>query len=534
MKTMKKIAILSSVLLLGLGTSCTDMLMEESKTSITSNWLVTTPDGLDRMVIGLYDRDRKIVTDNDGELFCALMLDYCTDILFFNSGTAADLGRLSGLNPSTRHFGRMWSHYYQIIGKANEVITAAEGMDLDEAVTKKAWGEAKVFRARSYFELYKRFERLYLNTIPTTAGNIERIFRPSGKEALFTLIKKDLDDASGALAWTDEPGRFTKAVAKHIRAQVAMWEDDWTTAIEACEEIFACPDYGMMNNAIDCFTGADLNCRENLYVYQFSANFGGGNSVGGGEVRGHRISLITTSRYQSVKGMDFSAEYGGYGWGRTYPNTYLLGLYDREHDKRSTNMFRYKWYYNDPAKVPAGHKLGDEVVPATPDEYIANLHPMSLKYFDGWTRLETIEASWGFKDIVVYRLAETYLMAAEAYYHRDGGSSPKALEYYNMTWERAGNDRFDAPLTIEILLDEYARELHFEGVRWPLLKRLGMLERVKLHGGDTPAEDPQLKERTDLAQQRANFDIKHYIWPIPQSEIDFMGVNNFPQNEGWL
>ena len=57
-------------------------------------------------------------------------------------------------------------------------------------------------------------------------------------------------------------------------------------------------------------------------------------------------------------------------------------------------------------------------------------------------------------------------MCAEAYYHRDGGSSAKAIEYFNETWERAGNDHFDGPLTIDDLLDEYARECHFEGVRW--------------------------------------------------------------------
>ncbi len=44
-----------------------------------------------------------------------------------------------------------------------------------------------------------------------------------------------------------------------------------------------------------------------------------------------------------------------------------------------------------------------------------------------------------------------------------------------------------------MLLDEYARELHFEGVRWSLLKRLGILgERVRQHGGDLMLEDPYL------------------------------------------
>ena len=538
---MKKIYIIFlSAICLGLISSCAGTLEEESKTNITSNWLKTTPEGLNSMVIGLYDYDRKILRDygegGNGDLFCALMLDYGTDLLVFRGGSAAALARLEGLTASTNYFRFMWSHNYQIIGKANEVIYAAENnMDMENATVRKAWAEAKVFRARSYFELYKRFERLYLNTVPTTIGNLDRVFKPSGKDAIFTVIKDDLDDAIEVLDWTDLPGRWNKAVAKHIRAQVAMWEDDWTTAIDQCEDIFENGTYYMMENAMDCFTGADLNYPENLYVYQYSANIGGGNNVAStGNVSGHRLSLVTTSRYQKVAGMAFSAEYGGYGWGRCYPNTYLLSLYDQEKDTRYQNMYRFEWHYNDPDNVPDGKKLGDRVEPKNAGEYIECLHPMSMKYYDGWTRLDNIELNSAFKDVVLYRLAETYLMCAEAYYHRDGGSSPKAIEYFNETYERAGNDHFDGPLTIDILLDEYARELNFEGVRWSLLKRLRMLERVQIHGGDTAAEDPELTGDDNYARQRANYEPKHYTWPIPQSEIDFMGVENFPQNEGWL
>lgn len=533
---MKKFTIFTSIIIFGsVLSSCTGMLMEESKTSVTSNWLVSTPDGLDRMVIALYDKDRSLVRDGEGDLFASLMMDSSTDLLLYNSGSGAALARLSGLNASKQEFRKVWRHHYEIIGKANEVIWYAERMDMNDPVVRKAWGEAKVFRGRAYFELYKRYERLYINTVPTTIGNIDRVFKPSGKEAIFDLIKSDLDDAMEILDWTDMPGRWTKAVAKHIRAQVAMWEDDWTTAIEQCEDIFECPSYGLMDSAIDCFTGANLNCKENLYVYQFSSNLGGGNSVSSdGEISGHRMSLQVTPAYQKVSGLTFSTEFGGYGWGRCYPNSYLLSLYDQEKDRRYSELFRHKWTYNDPVTLPEGVQVGDEVTPKTGSEYINSLHPMSMKYFDGWTNADNVERRFSYKDIVLYRLAETYLMAAEAYYHRDGGASTKAIEYFNKTWERAGNDHFNGPVTIDDLLDEYARECHFEGVRWQLLKRLGMLERVKIYGGDTPEDDPLLVDQTSLAQQRANFEPKHYRWPIPQSEIDFMGVENFPQNEGWL
>lgn len=513
------------------------MLKEESKTSVTSDWLKQNPEGLDRMVVALYDRDRSIVTSGEGDLFCSLMMDSSTDLLFFRAGAGAALARLSGLNAAKGEYRTVWSHYYQIIGKANEVIYFGEKLGLDNDVTKKAWAEAKVFRARSYFELYKRFERLYLNTVPTTVGNIERTFRPSGKEAVFSLIKDDLDDAIEALEWTSAmPGRFTKAVAKHIRAQVAMWEDDYTTAIEQCEDIFENPNYGLMDNSYECFNAADLNVKENLYVFQFSGNLGGGNSVSGGEVQGHRLAIQVTPQYFKSKGCTYSAEFGGYGWGRIYPNSYLLSLYDQEKDKRYSTLFRHKWYYNSEDGLPAGKKIGDEIVPEDGIKYVDQLHPMTVKYADfGYTNGANIERTSSYKDVVVYRLAETYLMAAEAYYHRDGGASAKAIEYYNKTWERAGNSHFDGPLTIDDILDEYARECHFEGVRWSLLKRLRMLERVRLHGGDTVADDAKLTgNATNYAQQRTNFEPKHYVWPIPQSEIDFMGVENFPQNEGWL
>ncbi|MCD8260125.1 MAG: hypothetical protein LUD15_00355 [Bacteroides sp.] len=95
---------------------------------------------------------------------------------------------------------------------------------------KRAWVEAKLFRGRAYFELYKRYERLYLNTSPTDYTNLDRVFTPASKEDIFKLINDDLTDAMNGLDWTVPSsaagvsyGRFTKAVAKYIKAQVAMW-----------------------------------------------------------------------------------------------------------------------------------------------------------------------------------------------------------------------------------------------------------------------------------------------------------------------
>ena len=96
-----------------------------------------------------------------------------------------------------------------------------------------------IFRGHAYFELWKRFERLYLNTLPTTVDNLVRDYKPASTEEIFNQIKGDLEDAIATLAWdipNKDYGRITKAVAKHVRAQVAMWEKDYDKAIKECED----------------------------------------------------------------------------------------------------------------------------------------------------------------------------------------------------------------------------------------------------------------------------------------------------------
>lgn len=320
---MKKI--LLPIIALGVvAVSCTTKDLEvESRTSITTSYLYSTPEGLSRAAVGLYPKDRAIANTGECEEYTVLMFDYCTDLMVFRAGSAAGMARLDTPNSSTDIFKSIWNRYYSIIGKANEIIYYAEQLGLDDKTVSRAYAEAKVFRARSYFLLYQRFERLYINTEPTTVDNIDgRVYRPASSEAILSLIKQDLEDAMPYLDWTvpegsasAQYGRMTKAVAKHIRAQVAMWESDWDSAIKNCEDLFSCSDYGMMPTMADVFNGADLRCKEILYAFQFSNQPGGGSSLSSGVAQGHRLSLITTCNYKKTLGY-FTLEYGGYGWGR--------------------------------------------------------------------------------------------------------------------------------------------------------------------------------------------------------------------------
>ncbi len=535
-------ALLTLALVASAATSCKKYLELESKTNITNKWLYETPEGLSRAVVALYDLDRKIAkpSNDNNDCYVVQMLDYSTDLMVYRGGTAAALARLDNLMPNNAVIEAFWNHHYNIIGKANEIISAAEGMDLEDPVVKRAWAEAKFFRGRAYFELYKRFERLYLNTVPTGVDNLQREFKPASREDIFERIRIDLDAAAENLAWETpqgasaaQHGRVTKATAKHVRAQFAMWENDWNTAIDACEEIFAHPElFDFERHPENVFlSGIELRSKEVLWAYQFSTNMGGG-ATGSTTLTGHRLGLTTLPSYHAMgKYFTIASDMGGYGWGRVYPNTYLLSLFDQEKDSRYTELICTELICNNRADASYGKPYDLELSKGKAD-YITNLHFFTKKYFDCWSNADQPDLRSSFKDLPVYRLGETALMCCEAYFHRDGGASTDALKYYNKTWQRAGNNEEHGPLTLDMILDEYARECNFEGVRWPLLKRLGILaERVQAHAGDSKTEDPYLHQ--NYTDARRNFVAgKHEVWPIPQSQIDMMG-KSFPQHEVW-
>lgn len=533
---MKKTIYISLLSLAMLGTACTDMLMEDNKVKVSSDFVYDSPEGLDRGVVALYALERQFVrTENEGEAFVTMITDGATDLTVYRGGHAASLNRLaSAFTESSIPVAHFWENRYSVIGKANEIINGAEnnvGLTSPDPRVKRAWAEAKLARARGYFELFKRFERLYLNTRPTHQGNLDRIYKPASQEKIFELIISDLNDAMEVIDWKTKPGRGNKAVVKHVRAQVAMWLKDWDTAIKQCEDIFECQDYKMMPQAIDCFTGENLNSTEVLMAYQFSDNIGGGNGVNEGKVSGHRLSLATTPAYSKLTGFSLTSAYGGYGWGRVYPNTYLFSLYNKAKDKRYENLFVRNLRYN--TAVPADPSIVVGELPiVSKNDYLEKYHPASAKLMDKWTNLDDPERKSSFKDVIIYRLAETYLMASEARLMKYGGGDQLAHDYYNKTWQRAGNDALTAPLTIEDIVDENARELHFEGKRWDFLKRLGILEsRVRLYSGDTAIEDAMLNQ--DFIEARNNMTEKFTRWPIPAGPLDQMGRKNFPQNAGW-
>jgi len=127
------------------------------------------------------------------------------------------------------------------------------------------------------------------------------------------------------------------------------------------------------------------------------------------------------------------------------------------------------------------------------------------------------------RDIFLARLAETYLIRAEAYI-KSGNKQTEAMNDINVVRTRAGAANITvASATIDFILDERAREFAGEYNRWYDLKRTGKLvQYVSTYNPDVPSE-------SNMKGNDGNYKI---LRPIPQ---DAIGLNSatITQNPGY-
>ena len=521
------------LLLVAVGfTSCTDFLTEENKTQYSQDYIFNSEGGLDLAVSALYVLHRNYLGD-DSENNTTWAVERGTDIVMTNGGTGNFYGIYdpNHLKPSAAQVSRMWTRMYQIIGRCNEIIAAGEDMEQTPQL-EQTLAEAKAFRAQSYFLLFRTYDRIWLNTEPVTWENVndERDYRPATANEVYDLLYEDLGYAIEHLDWQSSmPGRFNQAAARAILAKVALWKKDWKTALDQAEAIDECGFYQLLDSPKEVFEGADLNHSEALMVQQWSENPGG--NLDTKSPKGHQFSTLFISMYRRPLGgvieESCTAENWGYTYGRCLPNPYLLSLYDKAKDKRYNDYFIHRYKNTSNENVQYGKtvvKPGD-YFPETKDGAVdQDILPGCTKHGDVTTR--ELHASRGYKDIILYRLADVYIMGAEAALRLN--DQTKAKYFYNKTWQRAGNAAFTGTLTLQHIIDEEAREMCFENDRWYFLKRLGILiDQVRKYAGNEGWQ-ASLAGRTNLP---AN---PHFVrWPIPEEEIINMGAENFPQNIGY-
>ena len=537
---MKKIIIYISLICLMLASvSCSDYLKEERRSGVTVDYLYSTPEGLKLALNATYAL-HKTLFYYETDYHSTLMVAYRRSDLVSNgeSSTGSYFAEWNPvyLTPNSNQVKYLWNWHYQIISRANEIIGAAETMPESDDL-KQIVAEAKCHRAYSYLYLWKSYSRIWLNTKAITPDNVDEeiVYRPATNEEVWALLCDDLNYAIGVLPWVTEPGRYNQAAARHLLSEVSMYKEDWDTVIDQTDAIENSGFYSLIE-VDDVFRGANLNHSESLFTQQWSTNLGGTCSptLGWGH---YFASQFGSYYYSQIPGNSIeercSPENGGYTRGRILPNDYLLGLYDKVNDRRFTEWFIHRYKNTSSNDIKYGKVDGVDVIvkpgeyfPETKSgKYVSQIMPSTRKYWDTDTRANGQVR--GYKDLIFFRLAEDYIWAAEAALKKNNQTLAKY--YYNKTWERAGNAEFTGVLTMQDIIDEQARELNMEGNRFFYIKRLGLAAQyIKEHGGNNLLKGRFINCRTNIVGHEHFVDL-----PIPQSQINSMGEENFPQNPGY-
>jgi starch-binding outer membrane protein, SusD/RagB family len=179
-----------------------------------------------------------------------------------------------------------------------------------------------------------------------------------------------------------------------------------------------------------------------------------------------------------------------------------------------------KWVFKD--NVPIALSSLDDTTrnyfPVVAKASTPGKHPSELYHADQTVPGSlTNNAQPTFRDQYAMRLAETYLLRAEAYLGNN--NKVKAAEDINVVRRRANAPEIDASMVdIDYILDERLRELHFEELRLVTLARLGkVVERTKKF-------NPWVGD---------SYSSHHNLWPIPYDDIEKNIEAELKQNPGY-
>jgi len=536
-----------AALTLGGAAGCVD-LTEHPVTQITSAYY-STPTGFEAAVNATYTPMRNHWPLERGSTMTVFGTDEYQkgadgSYKFFNDYTAQ-------LNGDVDFIRDTWFDFYKGINTANTVIAAAPTANLPDATKNLRVGEAKFLRAFYYFTLVRTFGDIPLYTEPTPGVTTETNRESAAK--VYDQIIKDLLEAEAALPdKASQFGRADKPAVQHLLGEVYLTRAGGATsspffalAAAKLQAVANNPRFSLVPNYRDLWRIDNEANAEVVFSIQFTADpltTGSGN----------KLHLYWGYPYDLEPGMQRDIA-NDRPFRRFRPSTWLLKLWNRTIDDRYDAMHKVVWFSNNPNNIPKVNgvnkfNVGDTAVffpgkatltaaerAAVPykmyaeNEYQDAIFPVLNKYLDP-TRTSTNQEE-GQRDHPIFRLANTYLMLAEALI-RDGKVN-EGLVYINKVRTRAAKPgqvaamqvtaadlaqtSSGSPAPLDFILDERARELTGETTRWFDLTRTGQLvNRVKKWN---PGGGPNIQEF-------------HNLRPLPNAEI-LNSTGAMKQNPGY-
>ncbi|MFV0505914.1 MAG: RagB/SusD family nutrient uptake outer membrane protein [Bacteroidales bacterium] len=501
------------------------------KNKLSPEFLFSTQDGFESALMGSYSLARDEWSWNSGGLMYAPMFagtDLCVTG-FEHSHIVAFQEYGDAVNSSQAIVRGYWRWAYRLIANTSEIINQCSASDKNiwksEILKRRVEAEARFLRAYAYYYL----AYLY-GDVPIVDG-VSREYRidfvRDSRDSVLQFAIDDLLFAEEHLAEVPSfTGQIVKAAAQHKLAELYLTFGSSVFSPESAEKelskIIDAGVYSLAKNRFgasanepgdvfsDLFVEANQNiCSENIWVMQQEWQV-----QGGGEAENSDWSRRAwVPYYANINGMVLADSLGGRGLGRLVPLVSWVESYEASDMRVSKYNIRRNYFYND----TTNKELYGKPVPIT-TETIDNgsLYVSTTKCNYGKTDVDPTQIN-NLKDRIKIRLAETYLLLAEAHMYQ--GELEGAARAINEVRGRANATPILASdVDMDFILDERARELFAEYPRRITLIRTNtLISRVKQYN---PVSKSTIKD----------FNV---LWPIPQEVIDSNTGTGFPQNKGY-
>ena len=577
--------ILAITLAAALSTGCSDYLDQDNRSNVGAVDFYQTQKGFESLTNSMYSSLRSLYN------ISPLTLTAGTDL--FGDGKTSGVAMNYYQQTATEgNILTFYTNFYKSIQLANSVITIGK-TTAESGVRQQHIDEARFVRAWNYFMLAQLFGKVPLteDMYATAQMNFERNSLKEVYDFIISELEYLANSSSLLDRSASGPGRANKRAARLLLAKVYLTRAYLDgTGYETQEENIAqgsdfqnAAKYAELAIAgetpsVSIENAFDVNNEDNGEIFwsvQFSSNTMESPSNDGSYQQAQFGSYLGGSEMPLTKAIDgnespFLRLIKMYtrGDGRL-EQTFMLELYGTSVQKGGIQYFNYyksptspilayyapawatdadiaAWKADDPNHQKTNTIITKSV--ATKEE--GGIGPSTqegaswserrsmdvgvpcIKKFDDYTdaSIGNRSSSCSTHDVVLARLGEAYLIAAEAYMQM--GNKAKAAELINTLRKRPGTikEGYQAAMTvtaddmnIDFLLDERAREMAGEYVRWFDLKRTHKLvEYVTKYNEDGVTED-----------QMKGGDGKYKILrPIPQSALDKNQTAN-EQNPGY-
>lgn len=473
-----------------------------------------------------------------------------------------------------------WDNLYKIVSGTNVVIDRIDDKDFPEDTKKQFKAKASFFRGFAYRTLAYLYQGvpLVLEEITTPKNDFVRSTKEQTLDQAIADVKFAAETLKDIAAVKD--GEISSTAAYHLLSELYLAKGNYQEAVAAASKVIDNEAMNLMKNRFgsranetpgdvywDLFRMNNQNRgagnTEGIWVVQYETDLpGGGSSTATAKTTGNycwerNFAPMVRDVKLRIDGKDYTpfkwpvSDYTGgrgIGWGISthhYSNTVWESDFNNDirnanhnfvrkfavHDEGFKQQFGIE--YIDVDNPPANLIVGQGGSMSVPGRYLyayqskittPGNHPDPL-YANKETGELKSSAGATYTDQYMFRLAETYLLRAEAYLGlNDKG---KAAADINEVRKRANATPVDeADVDLDYILDERIRELGIEEKRRLTLMRTGKLyDRVK-------------RFNPYYANPETNGDgvgilEKYNVWPIPHSAIEANIGAVLEQNPGY-